>query len=57
MTTVQPKGESLRNAIGWLLESRPTTRQRISDAARRFDLSPLEEEFLITEFLKQENTK
>ena len=56
MTTVQPEGESLRNAIRWLLEHRPTTRQRVSDAARRFDLSPLEEEFLATEFLKQEHT-
>ena len=49
---LKPKGEKLREAMRWLAQSGPITRDRIDEAAARFDLSPLEAEFLIREFLK-----
>ncbi len=47
-----PKGDALRRALLWLAEQRQvdpkaTRAKLISEAAERFDLSPLEEEFLI----------
>ena len=50
--SVKPHGERLREAVRWLSERAPVTRDRIDEAAARFDLSPLEAEFLIREFLK-----
>lgn len=47
---VVPEGEALRRAVRWLSEHRPITASRVNDAAERFDLSPLEEEFLLREF-------
>jgi hypothetical protein len=49
---VVPEGEELRRALRWLDERRreePTApRQKLIDeAARRFDLDPLQTEFLI----------
>lgn len=49
---VKPHGESLREAVRWLSQDAPVDRDRIDEAAARFDLSPLEAEFLIREFLK-----
>lgn len=46
-----PEGEALRNAVRWLSENRPVTGERVEEAARRFDLSPLESDFLRREFL------
>jgi hypothetical protein len=46
-----PEGESLRRAVRWLGEQGPVTAALIEEAARRFDLSPLEEGFLLREFL------
>ncbi len=48
-------GDSIRNALKWLAERRleePTTPrvQLIDEAARRFDLSPLEAEFLVNQW-------
>ncbi|MFY3744471.1 hypothetical protein ACOQFB_11215 [Anaeromyxobacter sp. Red801] len=47
-----PEGESLRRALRWLderahEEARLDRAAAIGEAARRFDLTPLEEEFLI----------
>lgn len=47
-----PEGESLRQALRWLderarEEPKLDRAGAIGEAARRFDLSPLEEEFLI----------
>ncbi len=54
MTTdgVKPKGEKLREAVRWLSQSSPITRDRIEEAAAQFDLSPLEAEFLMREFFE-----
>ncbi len=52
MSTVQLQGEELRRAVKWISEERETDpKKKLSDliceAGRKFDLSPLEEEFLI----------
>lgn len=49
-----PEGECLRRAIVWLSENRPITSKTINDAAIRFDLTPLEEDFLLCRFLPSE---
>jgi len=46
-----PEGENLRRAVRWLSENPPPTLGSINDAAVRFDLTPLQEEFLLSEFL------
>lgn len=50
MQGVVPRGEGLRSAIRWLSENAPCTLARIDEASRRFDLSPLEEDFLLRYF-------
>ena len=55
---VTPEGEDLRRAVAWLAEHRGWTLELIEEACRRFDLSPLDEEFLIREFRRlQEQRK
>jgi hypothetical protein len=46
---ILPKGEGLRRAIAWLSDQRCWTPDMIEQASRRFDLSPLDEEFLLRE--------
>ena len=50
---LQPHGEGLRRALRWLSENRTVTPALVNDAAERFDLSPLEEEFLLREFCRE----
>lgn len=57
MSEVVPKGENLRRAIRWLSENRPLTQELIDAAGQRFDLTPLEEEFLLQEFLHGINNR
>ncbi|MDJ0926980.1 MAG: hypothetical protein QNJ73_04940 [Gammaproteobacteria bacterium] len=45
--------ESLRQAVRWLGERPPITAEKIAEAACRFDLSPLDEEFLLREFAEE----
>ena len=45
-----PEHEGLRRAIAWLLERPVRDAATIEDASRRFDLSPLDEEFLLRYF-------
>ena len=45
-----PGGENLRRAVRWLSENPPPTPGRVNEAAIRFDLTPLQEEFLLREF-------
>jgi len=45
--TLLPHGEALRRAIRWLSDERRHDAQAIDEAARRFDLTPAEEEFLL----------
>jgi hypothetical protein len=46
---IVPKGEALRRAVAWLLEQGSWTPDFIDQASQRFDLSPVEEEFLLQE--------
>lgn len=55
---VLPHGESLRRALRWLdgeVKERPATPRGklVDEAAARFDLSPLEVEFLLSNWGKQ----
>ncbi|PSJ48119.1 hypothetical protein C7H85_04870 [Zobellella endophytica] len=43
--------EALRKALSWLLQQPGIDRDRIGEASRHFDLSPLDEEFLVQYFL------
>jgi hypothetical protein len=45
-----PPGDALRHAVRWLGEHGPWTLERIEEACRRFDLTPLDQEFLINEY-------
>lgn len=56
MSEIQPKGEPLRKAVRWLSEQRRYTAEAISEAARRFDLSPTDETFLLQHFLHADST-
>ena len=56
MTTIQPDGEMIRKAVKWISDERQTDQskkhqQMIEEAAIRFNLSPMEVEFL-DNFLK-----
>ena len=53
MATIQPKGERLRQAVKWIsaerLEDEDKAIQKlIQEAALRFNLSPKDEEFLLS---------
>jgi len=53
VATIQPKGEKMRQAIRWISaerledESKPI-QKLIQEAARRFNLSPMDEEYLVS---------
>jgi hypothetical protein len=58
MTTVQPEGEDIRRAIKWISEERkfnPDAKDSklIEDACLKFDLSPMDAEYL-RNFMKKE---
>lgn len=46
--TLLPAGEALRRAVAWLSDQRRHDAGAIEEAARRFDLSPADEDFLLT---------
>ena len=46
---IVPKGQALRRAVAWLAEQGAWTPDLIDQASQRFDLSPVEEEFLLQE--------
>ncbi len=48
-----PHGEALRRAIRWLSDEHRHDAAAIEEASRRFDLTPSEEEFLLTHFRQQ----
>jgi hypothetical protein len=48
--TIIPHGEALRRAVRWLGEQPRQDAPAIEEAARRFDLSPAEEQFLLEHF-------
>ena len=49
-----PEGEHMRLAVRWLSENRPITQKTVEEAGIRFDLSPLEEDFLLREFVEKD---
>jgi DNA replication protein DnaD len=58
MTTIQPDGEMIRKAVKWISEERQTDQskkhqQMIEEAAIRFNLSPMEVEYL-NNFLRED---
>jgi len=51
VATIQPKGEKVRQAVKWISEQREEYENKsisilILEASTRFNLSPMEEEFL-----------
>jgi hypothetical protein len=57
--SIQPKGEDLRRAVKWVSEERkynPDKEQKalIEEACVKFDLSPLDADFLLRKLLEQE---
>ncbi|MBW1667159.1 MAG: hypothetical protein JRI79_01665 [Deltaproteobacteria bacterium] len=53
MATIQPKGEKIRQAVKWISAERLENEKKpikelIQDAALRFNLSPMEEEYLVS---------
>ncbi|MEN8692836.1 MAG: hypothetical protein AB1Z20_22430 [Desulfobacterales bacterium] len=59
MTTVQPDSENIRRATKWVIEERKYNPDQslgklIEEAGNKFDLSPLETEFL-ERFVKEES--
>ena len=46
-----PEGENLRRAIQWISEQPQHNTKVIETACIKFDLTPLEEEFLLRHFL------
>ena len=52
MTTLQPQGEKLRNAVQWISDERQkntkiSNSSLVDQACVRFDLSPEDSEFLL----------
>ena len=45
-----PHGEALRRAVRWLGEQDRHDAATLEEAARRFDLTPAEEQFLLENF-------
>jgi hypothetical protein len=49
LAPIVPKGDALRHAVAWLAEHGEWTPALVEEACRRFDLAPVDEEFLINE--------
>jgi hypothetical protein len=45
-----PEGEGLRRAVAWLAGQTVRNPETIEEASRRFNLSPLDEQFLLDHF-------
>ena len=61
MTTIQPEGENLRRAVKWISEERKYGSRRkpaelIEEACLKFNLSPIEAEYLGKSF-KQDHSR
>ena len=46
---IVPKGEALRRAVAWLALHETWTAHLVEEACQRFDLAPMDEEFLLRE--------
>ena len=47
-----PPGEAIRKAVKWVAEQGDWDLSLVEETSRRFDLSPLEEEFLVRQFVQ-----
>jgi len=59
MTSIQsllPEGEMLRKAVLWISDMHTYDLSTIEEACERFNLSPLDEEFLMRHFLNADKT-
>ncbi len=59
MTTVQPKGEKMKQAVKWISsklqeDEKKSIPKLIQEAALRFNLSPVEEESLVSFYREKE---
>ena len=56
---IVPRGQSLRRALRWMSDEGRHDAAAVEEACRRFDLSPVEEEFLLAEIrrLERERTR
>jgi len=54
---LKPKGDALRAALRWLSEQGEHTPAAIEEACRRFDLSPLDADFLLAQGRVDRNEK
>ncbi len=57
--TIQPKGEDLRKAVKWVSEERKYNKEKelkalIEEACLKFNLSPVDADFLLRTLLKEE---
>lgn len=62
MSTVMPEGEDLRKAIKWISQSREEKPKvplgkLIEEAVFKYDLSPLDAEFLLGFFLRKKEER
>jgi len=60
MTTVQPEGEDLRKAVKWISDERKygaekTLLKLIEEASLKFDLSPVDADYLTNFFRREES--
>ena len=60
MTTIQPEGEDLRKAVKWISDERQygadkTFIKLIEEASLKFNLSPMDAEYLINFFRKSDS--
>ncbi len=46
-----PEGEALRQAVRWIAEMHAYDLATIEEACQRYDLTPVEEEFMMRHFL------
>jgi hypothetical protein len=57
--SIQPKGEDLRRAVKWVSEERKYNSEKeveaiVQEACMKFDLSPIDEDFLLRHLLGKE---
>jgi len=57
--TIQPKGEDLRKAVKWVSQERKYNKKKklkalIEEACMKFDLSPMDADFLLRTLREQE---
>lgn len=55
--SIVPEGEAFRHAIEWLGKQPDKSSKTIEQACQMFDLSPVDEEFLLQHFVQKSSTK